>query len=66
MGIRGRGRNVSGATRPKQLNWWDCGLELFLHITEVDLKELPEVIEWPEVELNVVVEMKPPTCYGCD
>lgn len=55
------------AARTQQLNWWGYSLELLLHITEKGLKELLEVNELPEeIELNIVVEGKPLTCYGCN
>lgn len=58
--------NIVQATQIQQLNCWKYGLELFFKITNKDLGNLPETIKPPEEKrLNVIVEGRPLTCFGC-
>lgn len=57
-------REILQATEIQQLNWWGFGLELFLLISEEDIKELLESINLTgEKKLHLIVEGRPPTCY---
>lgn len=58
--------SIVQTTRREQLNCWSYALRQFLAITEEDLKNTPKTIELPEEKkLNVIVEGKLPTCFGC-